>query len=553
MQSHIILLLNIVLIIEFVFIDVQILEIYNTLLSGKRRENWSKHKNQHLQYFTDQKNSLLSQTSYQCDDIHICTSTIDGCCPKSNGMCDPCCGDFCVANYLQICQSQCFQTYGNTSEYMSCAGLDDILSQVSSTNVTCLNDEDCGSKKCGTIDSCNQNKICCSNDKDIFNRCISQTVYSMCDSNSNCEDNADCVSGTNLCGQCRSRSGCTFLHNQFTSTYLMSQTSTFVSYDDIMSLYRACLVSSEDEDDRKGCESYLNAYMNNNICARYSVLSNSIITTSTLLSVLSTSSINSCCDICKTNEDCMGFSYTERTCRFYSELMLIESAEAAETYFLKEFENQPPSPPSPPNPPPPPVCTEFIELQNFRLVCSQESNTITSANSSFCCELCLNNNCNSFTYSPQTSTCHLYICTYPIGVTDLQSDSASTSYIMQDFKEHMPPSSFSDTSSTESLSSKFLQTEVLIPIIVGSVFLLALVVLIFYFCNSERSKAASSFFETLGNIVQKIRGKQKNETIIIPQIPLQSLNTIQKSNITQGLSENNITFSEKNIVPETIL
>ena len=555
MQSNVIFLFRLILTIQFVFIDVQIFQIYHTLLNRKPRENWNRNKNDHLKYFKNHKNTLLAQSTYQCGDIHICSSTSDGCCPKNNGECDPCCGDLCIPNYLQICESTCFESYGNTSEYNTCTGTNSILSTIQSTNISCMNNEDCITKKCGTIDSCAQNKVCCSNDIDIFNRCISQTEYSMCDSMSYCDDNLDCITESNVCGQCRSRTGCNFLHNEFTSTYFMSATSSFLPYSSIMTLYNTCLERSEDEESKKGCNAYLNSYMNNNICARFEVKANSMITTSTLITVTTTTSIKECCDICTTNDVCMAFSYINGACRFYSELMLINSDQATETYFVKEFENQPPSPPSPPNPPPPPVCAQFIELQNFRLICSQESNTVTSVNASICCESCSNlNNCNSFTYSPQISTCHLYICTYPIGVTDLQSDTASISYIMRDFKAQMPPSSSSNTSSTESLSSQFLQTEVLIPIIVGSISLLALVVLIFYFCNSERSKAASSFFETLGNIVQKIRGKKENKTIIIPQIPKQSLKTIQQSDITQELSEeNNINLTEKNIVSENIL
>lgn len=533
-------------------------------------ENILNSSNLEIDYISNITTTVLTQTlSPQCNNAlyPTCPNSSDFCCPRLNGTCDECCGDLCRPRYDIICSALCSQPFANNStEYSQCIGQVNVSSSLSSVssdltpgNLLCRNDSECFSNSCGTVGSCG-NSVCCTTGKDIFGRCVSQRDLGICNSlehitcaaGSFCSFNnvslldqsftsenvhyVDPFSLNNNCGVCipsYTRSGCNFMSSAITDI-AQTQNTIFPMFSHLQYLYTNCTENCDESEQAclVGCDLFMTSYPTLNACARYNSYSNKQIASASFISSETSSSIVACCSRCTTLPECAAFAHSPGACRFFSYIVLEDaSVSSFETFFILDLPNQPPSPPSPPSPPPPPVCQSFLELKDVQVQCTTDimSPILTAINASFCCTICNTNmGCNAFIFSPGSLTCTLMMCSSPITLLDIKTSAGDNSFVLREYSNLSPnqsptssplalplPPSSPKPPFTVPVANQLLRPESLIPIIIGSVVVLCLIVVLFYFCNSERSAATSQVFASIGKTFQTIRGKSSKNNIVM--------------------------------------
>lgn len=549
---------------------------------------------------------LLQGQSAKCNNEFYpnCPNTEENCCPKENGECDECCGDLCYPNYEMICSTKCENTI-SSSDIIYCTGKIPAPPPppaspitLSSPNLTlsnepCTQDSECLSNCCGSIGSCANTYVCCTDSKDIFNRCSSQTEYGICNmyDGITCKEDkfcsfydlnsSDAVSGVKKydpsqflnrrCGVCSfttlfalSKSGCNYMIDEFQGTMLSNQ-NIWISFDEVQLIYENCIKNCPlftvfTNACQAGCKNMLDTHIETDQCARYNNRNDIVHNPMESIEIVpfqQSIGITQCCRLCNLNDSCAAFLHTSDTCRFFKTLVLSSSTPSSlsHNYFIKDRQNQPPSPPTPPNPPPSPVCSSFRLFTGIGLINAQIQSNIVVGNSTYCCDLCnILRGCIAFSLS--SNECTLFISNTISSENILFNTLQTETYIKSNFVNFnilppsFPPTPLSPPNTSPPSINPLLTPEILIPIIIGVVLVSAIIVVLFYFCTAERAQATTKVLGSFGSTINNLRGKSKDTSQIII-VPSQNPKTTNQNSNTSNDTNNQVLSTIQRVVSQS--
>tara|TARA_Y100000741_G_scaffold365226_1_gene360973 strand:- start:4994 stop:10126 length:5133 start_codon:yes stop_codon:yes gene_type:complete len=338
----------------------------------------------------------------------------------------------------------------------------------------------------------------------------------------------------------------------------------------------------------QGCDFYMNSYIVNQYqCYRYQLFTNSTVLQGNVY-ISYPADPEQCCVHCREYADCIGFQFTVHddrssasalmtrtigsgTCAFINSYQSIAPSSledpSRQSVYIIDRPNQPPSPPDPPSVPPPPVCPEYYEIDNQVIndtSCFPFGASMRNRQLGTCCDFCSEQEqCSSFNYYTDDlgTVCEFKACQSSSLLTSVVSQSKIFTKILYPRPPPVPP--FSPPSPLpflppispfpppppaftrfplfpppppspmpDSIPDLIFRPEILIPIIVGSVIILILVIVLFVFCNEERSQAVT-------NVINSIRGKRsdslnQNITINVQQLPY-----VDEDNLNNDKSKSN--------------
>jgi len=371
--------------------------------------------------------------------------------------------------------------------------------------------------------------------------------------------------------------------------YMNSSINANMSSAEVTDQLNNCIQTCADDKCRQGCRNFIEAYEDvYNVCFRFTSIANKS-TDVNPIATIPNQTISECCTRCQTtivdDIECAGFVFEPSSVHSYIELegspqSYIESVESTRgdcslhapiinsnlmnqngtTVYLYDRLDQPPSPPSPPVAPPPPQCVSFETLPNLRIRNATDCRIATTeriGEVSTCCYDCLNTFtisfglCQFLEYDLETNMCTFYFqCNDPLNIL-MQSEHANMSNVLRRLdmppfppaQPPLPPKSPPVLPSSVNISYPppppndilyFLtQPQTLIPLLVGLVLIAILVVLLFVFCNQERSIAIT-------NILKSIRGtgRSQNININIQNVDAQDINPTQNDEIKTNIVQN---------------
>lgn len=373
-------------------------------------------------------------------------------------------------------------------------------------------------------------------------------------------------------------SGCSYMHQSSTVDILERERNCQSNCDN----NAGCL---------RGCELYKDSYINNQYqCYRYQPFANSSVFGEALLFTTERSQPEFCCITCRGSDRCVAFKFIRQnlqtfssigprspegtgTCYYYESYQTIVPSilQESETVYVYDRQNQPPSPPFPPFSPPPPVCPEYYEIYDQVIndtACFPFGANINNQPLVECCNYCSNlEDCSGFNYNRASfgTVCEFKTCASSSLLTSVVSGSKIFTKILYPKPPPMPPDSppspspyippisplpppppaftrfpfFPPPPVPESIPNLIFRPEILIPIIIGGVVVIILVIVLFVFCNEERSQAVTS-------VINSIRGKNndrlnQNITINVQQLPYdaQNVNVNNENNTNEKKDKKN--------------
>jgi hypothetical protein len=517
------------LLTEFVFVSVQVFSIVNIIFGQGRLFTFDKF----LVAPPSSSGTLLlnAQTDLyrQCSSHDSCPDS-SLCCPTLDGVCHTCCPDNCKEINYVPCERECGIVYSNENQLRSCLGtyLNRSVPLFSDQNSNCTMDTDCDSNACGFVNNCLgvSQTVCCSTSKNIFNRCVNQSVGGSCDMFYDaynpyvCGTKSFCSQTNDACGICEDvvplqgfrPTGCLYMHER---TYEFQTENVIEVRLDVMN---DCIVECDILMDpvlinacKLGCQAFnynLNTQSDTQ-CSVFQQRSGVLLNPSRVIVSNVDYNVETCCSVCsKLLRSCVGFARNPNNnmCQFFDDTMninfpvqIFDNAQY-DVIFTHDSFGGSMSPPPPFN-----VCDGYTKFVDKSIQCDQQfsSYVVNAANVDECCSKCTSiHECNAFEFDIQNNECTVFSCK-ALKVTNLIDDTQKISFMIVDVANPTLDRTFIDD---------ILEPQVLIPLIVGALLAFSLVVLMFSLCTKERSE---SIMLLLKYIVNLFRRKKSSTEIIV--------------------------------------